>query len=311
MICDNFDEVQRRLFRRLSTDPDFECAPRGQKIKEALGVTFELTDPRARLTSSVVRNAQYGFAAGEFLWYLRGARDLESIAYYNPRMREFSDDGATMNSAYGYRLRVENRLDYDTRGVLADVGTQWNDVARTIVADHDSRRAVMAIYSPGDLRTATSVGSKDVPCTLALQFFVRERRLHLHVTMRSNDMVWGLANDLFSFTLLQEAMLLDLRHYDAFSDLELGSYFHTAGSMHLYERHFEMAEKALVEWAKPAEPMPAIRASEDLDALARDEVSLRTTGALAPDHGTYGGGAAWLLMRLLEHRAKVVAKAAK
>lgn len=290
----SFDEVQRELASRLLLAP--ECAPRGEKIRETLACSFTLVDPRARLTASPARAANYGFAAGEFLWYLRGAEDLESIAYYNRRMSAFSDDGKTLHSAYGRRLR----------GSPPGRPSQWADVVSELVSDRDSRRAVMAVYSASDLRRARAPGgTRDVPCTLALQFFVRGCRLHLHATMRSNDAVWGLANDLFSFTLLQEAMLLDLRAA-GLADLELGNYHHTAGSMHLYERHYAMAEEIAGETCGPAPAMPPLAGGLCTRALLTWEESLRAGKKIWPAISEVDGrtGEGWLLARLVEHRAK-------
>lgn len=302
-----FDDVLEWLCRdlvtipfgdRVSSTPLYETKPRGQLVKEMIGVTFVLTNPRARLCTLAARKANYGFAAGEFCWYLRGAEDLESIAYYNPRMKGFSDDGKKLHSAYGRRLLAHppNRP------------SQWADVISTLKQDRDSRRAVMTIYAPSDMRRAVDDGTKDVPCTLALQFFIRDNRLHLHVTMRSNDVIWGLTNDLFSFTLLQETMLLDLREAGV-ENLELGEYIHTAGSMHIYERHFKMASEILADYYRGQFPapgetrgaMPAIATRADLDELLRREEALRLHGKLTPSKLT--GGAAWLYNRLVEHRA--------
>ena len=45
----NFTEAYRELLQDVYTNPDFESAPRGQKIREKLGFTFKLTNPRNRL----------------------------------------------------------------------------------------------------------------------------------------------------------------------------------------------------------------------------------------------------------------------
>ena len=63
------------------------------------------------------------------------------------------------------------------------------------------------------------------------------------VAMRSNDVVFGYCNDVFTFALFQQLMLNDLRAI--YPDLELGNYYHHAGSMHIYERHYEMAKNIL------------------------------------------------------------------
>lgn len=283
--ADTYDELQRAVLGKLSADPDHVSRPRGMAVREVLSAHLELKDPRARLSLSPVRAANYSFATGEFLWYLRGAEDLASLTYYNPRMAEFSDDGVTLNSAYGKRLRGT---------------TQWANVVDELLRDPDSRRAVMTILSPEDVARAVTVGTKDVPCTLSLQFFVRAGLLSLHVTMRSNDAVWGLCNDLFSFTLLQETMLLDLRAAGA--DVELGPYYHSAGSLHLYERHFDLAKIVATEPPHGPGTMPPIRARKDLDHLAADEVALRERKMLSK-YG-YEGGAAWMFDKLLKLRLK-------
>lgn len=288
-VFPTFDEAFRALVADLLEAP--ESSPRGMRCRERLVVTFAVANPRARLVVSPAREPNYRFAAGEFLWYLRGADDLATMVYYNRRMADFSDDGISLRSAYGRIWRRDMQL-YGH--------TQWQNVADTLVADPDSRRAVMTAFAPSDLAVATEVGTKDVSCTLSLQFLIRDRRLHLHVVMRSNDVIWGLTNDVFSFTLLQEAMLLDLRDR-GMADLELGTYHHTDGSLHLYERHYEMAERVVVE-TRPVDglEMPPIRSASDLRLLLADEASIRRHEWPV---GEYGGGARWLLRRLVEHRA--------
>jgi hypothetical protein len=88
-----------------------------------------------------------------------------------------------------------------------------------LLKDHDSRRALVLINRANDQIYAVDHGSKDVPCTLSLQFFVRDNKLHLHAHMRSNDVFWGLTYDLFSFTMLQEVMMLELRDSRIFMTL--------------------------------------------------------------------------------------------
>jgi thymidylate synthase len=302
-----FDECFRDLLFYLSRYPDFVCAPRGQKIKECLAQTLVLEDPRARLILNPARKANYGFAAGEFLWYWQGRRDLEMMCYYNRRMAGFSDDGLTLNSAYGHRIHGTDEFASSNRQL-----SQWEVCVRTLVEDPESRRAILHINRSDDQETAVRFGSKDVPCTLSLQFFVRQGRLHMHVTMRSNDIVWGLTNDLFSFTLFQECMLLELTaRNEKFRGLEMGSYYHTVGSLHLYERHFQLAEDCLEKyrtgWPEPEgtrDDMPALTGLHELSELADLEMRLRKRTIDLIDVEKFSGGERWLAERLNEHRQK-------
>jgi thymidylate synthase len=187
--------------------------------------------------------------------------------------------------------------------------TQWATAKMALAEDPDSRRAVLLINEPADEVLAVTTGSKDVPCTLSLQFFIRENKLHLHVHMRSNDAVWGLTNDLFSFTLFQECMLLDLQetYPDKFGSLELGSYYHTAGSLHIYERHFELAEDCLKFYSDGVtedEPMPPLTSLISLRLLCSDEENLRKGYIDQIKSDSYQGGERWLAEKLNEHRHK-------
>lgn len=311
---DTFDQIFEKLLFELSEKPQFVCSPRGSKIKENLAVTLVLNNPRARLLSATSRATNYGFGVGEFLWYWAGRQDLEAMLYYNKRMKDFSDDGKTLNSAYGHRMR---RMWFRATGSdeHSSTMTQWEACLRTLIADPDSRRAIMLINLPGDEVKAAIMGSKDVPCTLSLQFFIRDGKLDLHVHMRSNDVIWGLTYDLFSFTLFQECMLLDLKELPQFKKLELGTYYHTAGSLHLYERHFEQAVKIVEEYnddTPPADPgaMAPIPSLEKLGHLVADEENLREGRIVHIPH-VYEGGLEWMAKQLNEHRDKRDAEAAR
>ena len=54
--------------------------------------------------------------------------------------------------------------------------------------------------------------------------------------MRSNDLWMGFPNDVFQFTCMQIYLAMRL-------GLDLGTYTHIAGSLHLYERDFEKAKE--------------------------------------------------------------------
>ena len=298
--ADNFDVLFKKVCAAASRNPQFICEPRGSKVKELIAPTLVLRNPRARLLNIKARKADYGFAVGEFFWYWTGRNDLESLSYYNKRASNFSDDGKTVNSAYGYRIGLgsDNNTTWDMH--------QWEFCKQTLLQDNDSRRALLIINLPKDNATAATQGSKDVPCTLSLQFFIRNNRLILHTHMRSNDIVWGLTYDLFSFTLLQEAMCLEL-NASGLPGLELGEYIHTAGSLHLYEQHFKMAEEIVDEASSTkfhkAEKMERLTL-EGLALLSEQEEELRNRKVTQIDTAQFSGGARWMAEQLNSHRRK-------
>lgn len=288
ILGSDFDTIFERLLYFTDIHPHHVCSPRGQKIKERLVQTVILTNPRARLLYNPARKANYAFATAEFLWYWQGRNDVEMLSFYNSRIADSSNDGLTLNSAYGRRIIS-----------CTAAQSQWDEVAQVLVDDSDSRRAIMFICDRTDI-SAIKNGLKDVPCTLSLQFFIRDGALDLHVSMRSNDEFWGLTQDLFSFTLLQECMLLDLRSR-GMTNLQLGTYFHTAGSMHIYERHFGLTRECLSQYAEgqfEKKPMEPIGYLSNLSELAYDEQMLRAGTISKIDTTRYSGCTLWMAMQL-------------
>lgn len=301
----DFDSLLTKLFCALHGQQ--ECSPRGMKVKELLAPRLELCDPRCRVITSKAREANYGFSVGEFLWYWRGADDLETMQYYNKRMKNFSTDGVKINSAYGYRLKDMTYRYYPKHPHRTEMNSQWENCINELVADNDTRRAVMFIDRPED---HFNKESKDVPCTLSFQFLLRDGFLNLHVNMRSNDVVWGLTHDLFSFTLFQECMVLELKERGV--PCELGTYIHTAGSTHIYERHYEMMDAFISENMRPENisSITANRAMEPIDSLASldrlllDEERLRRNEIKSIDEEKYIGACKFMAHELNLHRKK-------
>lgn len=211
----------------LCLDEGFVSSPRGMKIAELTNCSFRLENPRNRVVTLLERKISPKYLAAEFLWYLSADNRAATIIHYAPFWKNLVDEHGTVNSNYGYHIF----------GVRTSSGnSQWDDVVSELVRDPDSRRAIINIHTPANSRT----NPKDVPCTICLQFLVRDRKLQLHVYMRSNDLVRGFCNDVFQFTMLQELLLRELRQYPVqFDGLELGSYTHTTGSMHVYSEHFD------------------------------------------------------------------------
>ena len=172
----NFTECYIALADQVLNQPDFVSSPRGKKIREKLAVKFMITNPRSRILYSKPRKFSVQYLIAELLWYLSGENSTEWISNYSSFWKTISDDGHTANSAYGSRIfKPHPRI---AGGKL----TQWDYVIQELIEDPDSRRGIIHIRTPED-----SIYAKlDVPCTLSLQFFIREAELHLIVNMRSS-----------------------------------------------------------------------------------------------------------------------------
>ena len=100
---------------------------------------------------------------------------------------------------------------------------------------------------------------------------LRNDRLHAVLTMRSNDVIWGLPYDVFLFTMIQEMLACEL-------GAELGSYCHIAGSLHLYNQHERLAERVLEAGLTRAAPMPRMSDLAGLSDFLEFEREMRTAG---------------------------------
>ena len=225
----SFTECYIDLAKQIYEEPDFVCAPRGMKIKEKLGVRFKIKNPLDRLPYVPARKFSVTYVIAELLWYLSGEDKTEWISNYSSFWNKISDDGETANSAYGARI-----FKFHERIAGSEL-VQWDYVKEELQRDPDSRRAVIHIRSPWDSTKA----KLDVPCTLTLQFFIRNDELHMVVNMRSSDLILGIAYDIPAFTIFQELLAREL-------NVGVGEYIHVSNSLHIYERHFKMVEEMLL-----------------------------------------------------------------
>ncbi|MGJ5019644.1 thymidylate synthase [Bradyrhizobium oligotrophicum] len=224
----SLDDIMRAVFSRLLSKraDTFRVSSRKGISTEVFGALLELTDPRARLSRSLGR-ARIFSPIGELMWYLSGSNSLEFIKYYIPHYDEFSDDGTTLNGAYGPRIFSSERLLIDN--LPKD---EWQRTIDTLKQRNGTRNAIIQIFSNSD----AARNSKDIPCTCTLQFVLRNQRVHLHVHMRSNDAFLGLPHDIFSFTMLQELAARELGS-------GLGHYFHSVASLHLYDDNDQISAR--------------------------------------------------------------------
>ena len=231
-------------------------AARGTEQKELLFCNFTIHDPADLLITSSARKFSVDYATAEWLWYLSANPKVNNIGKLAKIWQIIQDEKGEAESNYGCYLKP-----------------QWDWVIGELMNDRDTRRATLVINQPYH----KGKNKSDYPCTHYLHFFIRNDALHVGVNMRSNDVIFGLCNDVFTFSLFQQLMLNELNKRGA--AVKLGTYNHHAGSLHLYERHYTMASKIMLEDKKnPTEKFrlkPAIDSWDSADrfALPAEEMS--------------------------------------
>lgn len=217
------DEAWENLYNIITSGYELTQESRdGAVVGEIINSITVIEDPTRCILRSKIRNLPMRYMIGELLWYLSGNPSLDAIRLYTKAWDRMSDNGKTVNSNYGYR--IQNMVDEVD-------GLKFNqlEMVERILSEHpESRQAVIHIKQARDL---IDHPSKDVNCTVCLQFFIRDGKLYCTTYMRSNDLWMGFPNDVFQFTCIQIYLAMKL-------GVELGTYTHIAGSLHLYERDY-------------------------------------------------------------------------
>jgi len=221
IIKNNFADMYCELINEMPKHP-VNVACRG------LNICYEIINVECRTTNNQEvywfsnmssRTVPVKFVLAEFLWIISASNDLHSIARFNHRMSQYSDDNLVLNGAYGFRLQgqIENAISL-------------------MINDKYTRQAVCAIFHPKD--GLPNGKSKDIPCNIILQFIIRSDsadcdRLHLRVVSRSSDFVTGYSIDMVHWQMLQQVVCNSLRI--KYTKLLPGEIVYHIGSLHVYD----------------------------------------------------------------------------
>ncbi|MGH3997155.1 MAG: thymidylate synthase [Pseudonocardiaceae bacterium] len=210
-------------------------------------VTTVYERPRERVLFWPERDANPFFHLYESLWMLNGQRDAATLARYVKRMATFSDDGQTLNAAYGYRCRRHFGRD------------QLQPIVQALRTNPDDRRCILQIW---DQKYDLARPTKDAACNTTVHFQRGyEGQLDMTVFCRSNDIIWGAYGaNAVHFSYLQEFVA-------SFVGCPVGRYWQVSDNFHAYEDVFRglVPGGALVAGREPW--------NQWYDAIPRDGVA--------------------------------------
>ena len=224
------DDVWKEWYDSITKDTTgTESSRDGAVVGEIINAVTVIEDPTRCILKSPIRKLPMRYCVGELLWYLSGNPKLSAIQLYTNAWDRMSDDGDTVNSNYGHR--IQHAIDEFDNSIF----DQLKMCEELLQKDPNTRQAVIHIKQA---RNVIENPTKDLNCTVCLQFFIREGKLYMTTYMRSNDLWMGFPNDVFQFTCIQVYLAMRL-------NLQLGTYTHVAGSLHLYERDYKKSLKNL------------------------------------------------------------------
>lgn len=216
----------KTLLRHLDSLHDSDTvSPRGEATKEILNASY-CVPYSCFLFDYPSRKFNLPYLKEEIKWYLRGDPNDYSITKYAKIWQDIRDKG-TIVSNYGvplfHRYGFQNMLMH-------------------LAHDKDTRRAFCPILHADHIR---SVFAADVPCTLSVGFTIRNDVLDMHISMRSQDAWYGMANDVGSFGYILILMYNKLKAHHPL--IKIGKLNFHVVSFHVYEKFFDNLRRLVPE----------------------------------------------------------------
>lgn len=234
------------------------ASPRELQTREVLFFQGQVDYPYQAFD---IRRLDLDYIRREFQWYIGADKADARIANHAKLWKDCQNADGTWNSNYGYYLFWKDG---------------FTDAMKMLEKDMFSRRAYVSIF---DSHIHKGRGVKDIPCTMSIGWSIRKNpinnhlRLHQLVTMRSNDLVFGLGNDAPVFAWLHQMAHRWLS--EQYTSLQMGVYIHQAHSLHVYERHFDMVQEiahARAKWV-PVIGIPDICDKFEVEALLNGDTT--------------------------------------
>ena len=194
--------------------------------KEIHPLAFQIRDFKNYFLFNEQRVINFPMALAELVWIMIGS-DEYWITKYNKQLEEYADtDPASglkfFNAAYGHRM-------------ISNFGVnQLHDVINDLALTKHSRQAVMVYRDP--VKDGFGKLSKDRACNVSSMFLIRDNKLDIVQTVRSQDFIWGLPYNLIQFGYITQYIAEQL-------GVEVGSYSEMVNSLHVYEQHWEDLER--------------------------------------------------------------------
>lgn len=174
-------------------------------------------------------------AIHELLWfYVKRTSDCSYLDRHNVKLwKEWTNASNNIGKAYGYQLGKPIML-------KGSITNQVEHLIDQLKRNPASRRHVISLWNIDDLDQMELY-----PCVWNNQWLVKQNKLHLIVSARSNDIGLGNPLNVFQYYVLQR-MIAQVTGY------ELGSLTFNINDAHIYERHIEPLSEQIGR-----EPYPA------------------------------------------------------
>jgi thymidylate synthase len=216
----------RKEFIQLYHDRIFVESPKDSKTVEIINSCFEANE------ATIFGEVNETYIKKELDWYKKMSLKIEDMDPPIPKIwKQIASKDGKINSNYGYLVySIEN-------------GSQYAKVTKALLADPTTRQGIMIYTRPSIHVDFNKNEMKDFICTSTVQYLIRDNQLVTIVTMRSNDAIFGYKNDYAWQVYISNRLLNLLNSFN--NNYSLGKIFWNVGSLHIYERHFELIKGEL------------------------------------------------------------------
>ena len=201
------------------------------KTLEIQNAHFEVDKPW------IVREPNYDYYEREEKWYYSESLNVNDIPGGSPKMwSACATPLGYVNSNYGWCIFSKEN------------GYQFESCLQHLIDDQHTREAIMIYNRPSMQQEYNTDGMHDFMCCQNVQYFINDYdkqndMLDCIVNFRSNDAVFGFNNDsLWMFHVLEKLAdrLRPIWKQRYNKNIAAGNIYWNAGSLHIYERHFEL-----------------------------------------------------------------------
>ena len=216
-------DIRQHFIKELAEER-FTTDKTGAKTIEMIGASF-ISDEGA-IFGTV--NEQY--VAAEIEWYKSGSTNINDIYPDAPpptAWKYAANKFGEINSNYGhliYSPKYHNQFDH---------------ALTELIANPDSRRAMMVYNRPSVWNEFDENGKNDFICTNAATYYIRDNMLHTCLQMRSNDVVYGYKNDrAWAIFVMDE--IVNQYNLKSGAKITRGNLYWQVQNLHVYEKHFNL-----------------------------------------------------------------------
>lgn len=198
---------------------------------QSYNVDYILTNPLNRVHNlRAPKSVEY--LSRELLAYFKGTLDVEDMIKVGRYWGTIADENGKINSNYGYNVFHQK---------VPNEKSQYEWVVNLLQENLKSRRGIININ-----QISHKTDTKDMPCTVAMQFYVKNNYLNNIVSSRSTDIITGLPYDQGFFSFVLELMHVDLVNR-GHTDLKLGYCTMRSIFTQLYSSRTSLKEEVLTK----------------------------------------------------------------